>query len=67
MLGGGTERERSKEPVDRASATAGPAVSLRLQIGRNEESPPVRRIDIIDLNGLDSLKEVLTDDIVIPS
>ena len=45
------------------SATAGPAVSLRFQIGRDEESFPGRRIDIIDLNGLDSLKEILADDI----
>jgi len=52
-----------EDPSDYASATAGPAVPLCLQIGRDEESPPVRRIDIIDLNGLDSLKEVFADDI----
>jgi hypothetical protein len=45
------------------SATAGSAVPLCLQIGRDEESFPVRRIDIIDLNGLDPLKEILADDI----
>ena len=43
-------------------ATAGPAVSLRFQIGRDEESFPGWRIDIIDLNGLYPFKEVLADD-----
>jgi len=52
-----------EDPSDYASATAGPAVPLCLQIGRDEESPPVRRIDIIDLDRLDSLKEILPDDI----
>jgi hypothetical protein len=50
-------------PSDLFSATAGPAVFLRFQIGRDEETFPVRRIDIINLNGLYSLKEVLADDI----
>jgi hypothetical protein len=50
-------------PFDLTSATAGPAVSLCFQIGRNKESFSVRRIDIIDLDGLYSLKEVLADDI----
>jgi hypothetical protein len=45
------------------SATAGPAVSLRFQFGRDRESFPVRRIDIIDFNGLYSLKEVFADEI----
>jgi len=45
------------------SATAGPAASSCFQIGRDEESVPGRRIDIIDLNGLYPLKEVLADDI----
>jgi hypothetical protein len=49
-------------PSDLSSATAGPAVSLRFQIGRDEESFPGRRIDIIDLNGLYPLKEVLTNE-----
>jgi hypothetical protein len=48
-------------PSDLTSATAGPAISLRLQIGRDEEPSPGRRIDIVDLNGLHPLKEVLTD------
>jgi hypothetical protein len=48
---------------DLTSATAGSAVSLCLQIGRDEEPSPIRRIDIIDLNGLDPLKEILADDI----
>jgi len=45
------------------SATAGPAVSLNFQIGRDQKSFSGRRIDIIDLNGLYSLEEVLADDI----
>jgi hypothetical protein len=45
------------------SATAGPAVSLCFQIGRDRESLPVRRIDIINLDGLHSVKEILADDI----
>jgi len=45
------------------SATAGPAVSLNFQIGRDQKSFSGRRIDIIDLNGLYSLAEVLADDI----
>jgi hypothetical protein len=56
-------REKREDPPDRTSAAAGPAISLCLQIGRDEEPSPVRRIDIIDLDGLDSLKEVLADDI----
>jgi hypothetical protein len=49
-------------PSDLTSTTAGPAVSLRFQIGRDKESFPGRRIDIIDLNGLYPLKEVLADE-----
>jgi len=48
------------------SATAGPAVSFGLQTGRDRESSPVRRIDKIDLDRLDSLKEVFADDISDP-
>jgi hypothetical protein len=45
------------------SATARPAVSVCFQIGRDEKSFPVRRIDVIHLNGLYPLKEVLANDI----
>jgi hypothetical protein len=45
------------------SATAGPAAFSCLQTGRDVKPSPVRRIDKIDLHGLDSLKEVLADDI----
>ncbi len=48
---------------DLTSAAAGPAVLLRLQVGGNKESLAVRRIDVIDLDGFDSFKEVSADDI----
>jgi hypothetical protein len=50
-------------PSDLTSATAGPAVSPRFQIGGNEKSVPIRPIDIINFNRLYPLKEVLADDI----
>jgi hypothetical protein len=49
--------------TDLSSATAGPAAFSCLQTGRDKKPSPVRRIDKIDLHGLDLLKEVLADDI----
>jgi hypothetical protein len=53
-------------PPSLTSATAGPAVFLRFEIGGNEKSVPIRPIDIIHFNRLYPLKEVLADDISDP-
>jgi hypothetical protein len=54
---------RCERRIEIYSATAGPAASSCLQIRRDKKSSPVRGLDEIDLNGLDSLEEVLADDI----